>query len=520
MQRLTRTVFLSFAPVLLAAAGFAQSSGQRLLEAAKAGDGALAQSLLAQNASAAAAEPDGTTALHWAARYNDVELAKRLLDAGAKVDAANRYGITPLYLAAQNGSAEMIEALLDAGADASAAVEFHETALMTVARTGSVEAARVLLDHGAGIAATEEWHGQTALMWAVSENHPEMTAFLVERGANVNAISDINEWERQNTAEPRAKWLPAGGLTPLLFAARDGCQKCAEVLAGAGADIQVQDPLGVSAVVMAIINGHYDVAGYLLDQGADPNLADETGRTALFSAVDFNTMPQSNRPPPDVVQENLSALDLVKKLIAKGADINVQLLRQQPYRAKLDRGDDTMFTTGTTPLLRAAKAADLDAMRVLLDAGAEVDLPTRAGITPLMAAAGVGTKEEDTTGRFKTEDDAIAAIQMLLDHGADINAATGGGGGRGGGNRGGETSLHAAAKWGLDKVVQYLVDNGARLDAKTGQGFTPLDAALGLAGGSGGFDGSRRDVHESTAKLIRELMAERGIPIESAALPE
>jgi ankyrin repeat protein len=503
----SRLLVLPLAAVLAFAAG---DNDARLVQAAKTGHSALAISLLGQGAGANAAEADGTTALHWAARLNDLDLAARLIAAGANVSAANRYSITPLYLAAQNGSPEMLELLLKSGADANASVRLQETALMTAARTGNVDAAKVLLDHGAKVDAREEWHHQTALMWAVAERHPAMVRELIARGADVNARSQVNAWERQNTMEPREKWLPLGGLTPLLFAAREGCLGCAQVLAEAGADLQVQDPHGVSAPLMAIINGHFDVAAYLIDKGADPNLADDTGRTALFSAVDFNTVPQSNRPaPPGIIEQEVSALSLISKLIEKGANVNAQLTRQQPYRAKLDRGDDTMFTTGTTPLLRAAKAADIPAMKLLMAAGADVNLATRAGITPLMAAAGVGTKEEDTTGRFKTQEDAIQAIELCLAAGADINLATGQG----------QTALHAAAQWGHDKLVEYLVGKGANVNAKDRRGFTPLDAALGLAGGSGGFDGSRRDVHESTAALLRKLGGVNGTPMGPAPAP-
>ncbi len=447
-----------------------------------------------------AAEPDGTTPLHWAVRSNDLATVNKLLAAGADAKAANRYGVTPLYLACENANPAMIERLLKAGADPNAVSTEGETALMTVARTGVVEAAKVLLDHGAKVDAREEWHGQTALMWAVDEQHPAMVKELIAHGADVNAVSNINKWERQNTAEPREKWLPMGGLTPLLFAARQGCVECEQILLEAGAKIDTTDPDGISPVLMAIINGHYDAAGFLLNKGADPNLADDTGRTALFSAVDFNTMPVSNRPSPKVIDNQLSSLDLIKLLLDKGANVNAQLKQQQPYRTKLDRGDDTMLTTGTTPLLRAAKAADIPVMRLLLAKGADPKLATRAGITPLMAAAGLGSKEEDTTGRFKTEAEAIEAIQLCLDAGVDINAANGQG----------QTALHAAALKGDDKIVQFLADHGANVAAKDRQGKTPLDAALGQAGGSGGFDGSRRDVHESTAELIKKLMAKKG----------
>jgi uncharacterized protein len=440
---------------------------------------------------------DGTTPLHLAVRDNDLAKVNKLLAAGADAKAANRYGITPLYLACQNADPAIIERLLKAGVDPNAVTTEGETALMTVARTGVVEAAKVLLDHGAKVDAREEWHGQTALMWAVDKKHAAMAKVLIAHGADVNAVSNINKWERQVTSEPRDKWLPLGGLTPLLFAARQGCVDCEQVLLDGGAKINTADPDGITPTLIAIINGHYDAAAFLINKGADPNLADDTGRTPLFSAVDFNTMPADNRPPPKVTDNRLTAFELIQLLLDKGANVNAQLLKQQPYRAKLDRGDDTMLTTGTTPLLRAAKAADIPAMRLLLAKGADPKLATKAGITPLMAAAGLGSKEEDSTGRFKTEEEAIEAIQLCLNAGVDINAANGQG----------QTALYAAALKGYDKVVQFLADHGANLTVKDRRGKTPLDAAFGLAGGSGGFDGSREDVHESTAELLKKLLA-------------
>lgn len=452
-------------------------------------------------------DTDGTTSLHWAVRENDIELATALIKAGANVKAENRYRVTPLYLAAQNGSAEMLKLLLKAGADPNASFNLQETALMTVARVGNVDASKILLDAGAKVDAREQWHDQTALMWAAAEKHPAMVAELIKRGADVNARSKANVWERQVTAEPRDKWLPLGAMTPLMFAAREGCLGCVQILADSKADVNAQDPHGVTAMLMAIINGHYDVAALLADKGADPNIADDTGRAPLFSAVDFNTMPQDNRPsPPHVIEEEVSALGLAQKLIAKGANVNQQLTKQQPYRAKLDRGNDTMLTTGTTPLLRAAKAGDIPAMKLLLGAGADAKLATRAGITPLMAAAGMGSKEEDTTGRFKTPEEAIEAIELCLKAGVDVNATNGTG----------QTALHAGAQAGQDKIVEFLIAKGANVNAKDQRGFTPLDNALGNAGGSGGFDGSRKDVHESTAELLRKA---GGLAGKGAAAP-
>ncbi|PWU06632.1 MAG: hypothetical protein C5B51_11720 [Terriglobia bacterium] len=476
---------------------FAASGAElRLVDAVKSGDKAAAVSLLAEHADVNAAEPDGTTPLQWAVRQDDLELTDRLVRAGADVKAANRYGITALYLACVNGNPAMVARLLQAGADANAVSTEGETALMTAARAGHVEAARVLLDHGAKVDARESWHGETALMWATAQKHAAMMQELIARGADVNARSNFEKWERQTTAEPREKWLPQGSLTPLLFAARQGCVECARLLVDSGADLNAADPEGVTPTIYAIINGHYDAAAYLVDRGANPNLADNTGRTALYAAVDFNTMPASNRPAPKVIDNEVSSLELVRKLLAKGANPNAQLKKQQPYRAKLDRGDDTMLTTGTTPLLRAAKAGDIEVMQALLARGADAKLSTRAGINPLMAAAGLGTKEEDTTGRHKTEAEAIEAIKLCLEAGLDINATD---------NRG-QTALHGAALKGFDQVIRFLADHGAKLDVKDRRGFTALDAAEGKAGGVG-FDGASAVPHESTAALLRKLTA-------------
>jgi ankyrin repeat protein len=476
-------------------AGLAAGADARLAQAVKAGDKAAIQTLLQQRVDVNAPEADGTTALHWAVRNDDTDLVDRLIRARADVKATNRYGISPLYLACINGNAVIIEKLLKAGADANTMATEGETALMTAARTGNVDAVKVLLAHGADVNAKENWHGETALMWAVSEKHAAVARELLAKGANVNARSMVNNWERQNSAEPREKWLPLGGLPALEFAARDGCVECISVLLAAGADINGVDEDGITALVSALINGHYDVAGLLLEKGANPNIGDRTGRTPLYAAVDFHTIPASNRPAPKEIDNELTSLDIVNRLLAKGANVNAQLKQQVPYRAKLDRGQDTMLTTGTTPLLRAAKAGDTVAMKLLLEKGADIKLTTRNGVNPLMAAAGIGSKEEDGTGRRKTQADAIEAIKLCLEAGIDINAVD---------NRG-QTAVHGAAFWGFDDVIQFLADRGAKLDVKDKQGKTPLDAAMGLAGGVG-FDGSSSVPRPNTAALIQKLL--------------
>jgi uncharacterized protein len=496
IDRLARNLLRAALAAALLAAGTARADVPPLLRAVKSGDRATALNLARQKTQVAAAEADGTTALHWAARQDDLELADRLIRSGADVNAANRYGVTPLHLAAVNGSVQLLDRLLRAGADPNTHGADDETVLMTVARGGHVDAAKLLLDRGAEIDAREKWHGQTALMWATAQGHPDMLRLLLAHGADVNAHSSVDEWQRQVTAEPRDKWLPPGGLTPLLFAGREGCTACVPVLAEAGADLNATTPDGISSVVMALINGHYDTAGALVEAGVDPDLVDYAGRTALYAAIDFNTMPASNRPAPKVIENQLTALDVARMLLDRGADPNTALKRVPPYRAKLDRGNDTMLGAGTTAFLRAAKAGDLPAMRLLLEHGADPTLaPTRSGITPLLAAAGLGTQEQDTTGRYKTQAQAIDAIELLLEHGMDINAAA----------SDGRTALHGAALQGYDDVIKFLVAAGADLGAKDKKGFTPLDTALGLAGGFG-FSGQEGVAREGTAALIRALL--------------
>jgi ankyrin repeat protein len=367
---------------------------------------------------------------------------------------------------------------------------------MTTAHSGSVEAAKVLIEHGADVNARESWHGETALMWAAAQKHPDMLKELVAHGADVNAMSTVVKWERQVTAEPRDKWLPLGGFTPLMFAAREGCVACLPILADAGANLNQADPDGITPMVNAIMNGHYDVARFLLDKGADPNLADKTGRTVLYAAVDAHTVPASNRPSPDDSDNETSSLELVKAAIAHGGQVNKQLTAQIPYRTKVDRGNDTMLTTGTTPLIRAAKAGDAVVIALLLEKGADPKLVTRNGINPIMAAAGLGSKEEDGVGRKKTEQEAIDSIELCLKAGGDINAV----------DSRGQTALHGAAQKGWNQIVRYLADHGAKLDVKDKKGLTPVDAAMGLEGGLG-FDGATGDVHESTAALLKQLIA-------------
>ena len=492
---------LATALCLTGAAAFAQTaspsaaSSAKLVAAVKAGESAAALSMLQRKADPNAAEVDGTTALHWAVRNGDATLVDRLLRAGAKAVAANRYGVTPLPLACELGDPAIVERLLGAGVSANLTGPLGETALHTCARAGHVAAAKVLVAHGASLNAIESWRGQTPIMWAAAQGHGEMVSMLAEAGADVNARSGIIAWERQRTSEPRDKWLPPGGFTPLLFAAREGRVDAAKALIAAGADVSVIDPDRQSALVIALINGHFDVANLLIDNGADVNVPDKVGRTALWAAVDYHTPPASNRPAPNPFDEDASSLDVIRNLLAHGARVDAALTAQTPYRTKLDRGADGVLGAGTTPLLRAAKAGDAPVVKLLLEKGANPKAVTRNGVNGIMMAANVAARDEDRTGRSKTQKDAIETITLLLAAGTDISGA----------DNQGRTAAHGAALWGLTDVVRFLHKNGAKLDVEDKRRFTPLEAALGMSGGFG-FDSKSSVVREDTAKAIRELM--------------
>ena len=504
-----RATAIAICLTLAATAAYAAGTPRdtRLVDAVKTRNTTTVTTLLAKKVDVNAPEADGTTALHWAVRNDDPALVDRLIRAGANARAQNRYGITPIALACENGSAPVVDRLLKAGVSANTTGPLGETALHLCARTGKPEAIRVLLANGATVDTIEDWRGQTPLMWAAAEGHGDAMKVLIEAGADVNARSSIIVWERQRTEEPRDKWLPPGGLTPLLFAARDGKVDSVRVLLDARADINLVDPDRHTPLILALNNGHYDVAGLLIERGADVNVEDKVGQTALYAAVDGHTVPMSNRPAPRETDDTLSSLDIIRMLLAKGAKVDAPLRAQVPYRTKLDRGGDGVLGAGTTPLIRAAKAADVPVIKLLLEKGANATAATRNGVTAVMMAANVSAREEDMTGRNKTEKDIIEAIKLLVAAGASVNGAE---------TSNGRSALHGAAMWGLTDVVKFLVESGANLNAADRRGFTPLDHALGRAGGFG-FDGRAGVERPETAKAIRALGGTEGKPTGAAA---
>jgi len=476
--------------------------------AARQNDSAKVRALLdaKPHADVNAPTADGTSALHWAVYHNDVDLVDRLIAAGADVNTKNDYGATPLSEAAVVGNVQVLRKLLAAGADIESPNADGQTALMIISRTSNIDAAKLLISKRANVNAVEQWRGQTPLMWAAAENQPAMVKLLIEHGAKVDARSSINTWERQVTSEPRMQARPSGGFTPLLYAARKGCLQCAETLLKAGADKDLTDPDGVSPLLLATLNFNFDIAALLVQRGANVNKWDTWGRSPIYAAVDMNTLPTGGRADRPSLDKT-TGLKLIAILLDAGANPNLQLKLFPPYRSlRDDRGADTLLSIGTTPLIRAAKAGDIDAMKLLIAHGAKVDLPTATGITPLMAAAGNGSVNLDTRGRYKTEAQAIEAVELLVKSGANINAR----------DRGGQTALHGAATWGWNGLVKSLAANNVDLTAKDTQGRTAADIAKGAASSSGR---AASQAHPETEALLRQLMAGKNPATASTAAP-
>ena len=473
----------------LSVAGLRAAGDLRLVEAAKNQDRDALRALLKQKADVNQPQGDGATALHWAAHWNDAEIADLLIRAGANVNATNQLAVTPLHLACANRNAAIVEKLLAAGANPNAAISTGETALMTCARTGSVDAVDALLTHGANVNAKEELRGQTPLMWAIAEQHVDVVRVLIEHGADVHARSRSHKvlmdrgggtgyYGKSSSEEP----VERGENTPLLFAARQGSVECAELLVNAGADVNETAPEGVSVLVVAAHSGHRKLVAFLLEKGADIN-ADKAGYTALHAAT------------------LRGDLDMVKLLLAHGANPNVQLARGTPVTRDTQDFLLPATLTGATPFFLAAKFVEVDIMGALAAAGADPRTPIRTGVTPLMAAAGFGWgSKADRRGRAvidgmvpHEDENTLHAIEVAIDLGVDINAA----------NQNGDTALHAAASQGFTRVVHLLADRGAKLDLKNTRGQTPLAVATSRSKTRDYFPSGLKE----TAELLRKLGA-------------
>jgi uncharacterized protein len=452
-------------------------------------------------AATAAVDPDGTTPLHWAVYNGDAAQVEALLRARADVNARNRFGSTPLYEAALAGNTPILRRLLKAKANPNTANEGGMTPLMIVARTPDVEAAKALLKAGAKVDAQEPGRGQTALILAAAQGQPEMVRVLMKAKADPEIRSKSNLGQRQVSAEPRAQQRPVGNMNALMFAARQGCTLCVKYLLAGGANPSAADPENTTALHYALLSMNFDAAKLIIESGAEVNRWDWWGRSHLYVLADVSTLPKGGRPD-QLSLDATQPIEIAKMLLDRGADPDIQLKLLPPYRALgPDRGLDTMLTFGATALIRAAKAGDVPLVQALLEHGANPNLATNRGYTPIHAAAGLGSNDIDSRGIDKTQAQAIETLKLLLAHKADINSKD---------SFVGRTALHGAAIWGWNDVIQFLADHGADLYAKDNGGMSPLDSALGKAGGFGRQNATT--VRPETADLIRKLMAARPQP--------
>jgi uncharacterized protein len=518
-------------------------------------DAARVRTLLDHHADVNAAQPDGSTALHWAAYEGDARTAAALLAAGAHPNVKTDTGMTPLILACQSGNTQLVKVLLQHGADVNQALSHGETPLMMAARTGSVPVLALLLQHGAPIDAREKLRGTTALMWAAANSNPDAVRFLVAKGADVSARSAftapgrrpylaetgrsrISQFaygyglagiivkqkdpesqkivqEQIDTARavleryplpkvPEASKDKWGGLTPLIFAARQGDLSIVRILVEAGANVNETSEYGWTPLLVATQNKSYLIGKYLLDHGANPNIANGGGWNPLFIATHNRNIERGDYP---VRKPDMDHLDFIKLLLARGANPNLRMLSSTETRTVFT--NEWLNYSGATPFLRAAQSGDLVLMKLLLAHGADPQIPTFINVTPLMAASGIGWVEGVTYEWSPKE--TYDTVKFLLDLGADVNAQD---------LVDRRTALMGAAHKGRNDVVQLLVDHGADLALHdigsrdtvhklAGVSWQAIDYADGLVR----VGVQSAIAHPDTAALIRRLMQQRGLPV-------
>jgi ankyrin repeat protein len=516
---------LAVAGVLFAASGsneaatIAGGKDVRVAVAASQGDRDAVAALIKQKADVNIAQGDGMTALHWAAFKDDLELTKMLLAAGASVKATTRNGsLTPIMMAAKNGNAAMLTALLKAGASATEPTAEGMTPLMAASLSGNADAAKVLIDAGADVNAKEKAHGQTALMFAAAEGRAGVIKLLASRGADLKVTTEVVKLERAkfdddgNPLPQRPEAVPAvggtvtggntvmGGMTALLFASREGMLDAVKALVTAGAEVNQVNAEKSSPLIIAIANAHYTTAKYLVDAGADVNLVNSDGLTPLYATINMQYAPVSWAPNPLTDQEKVTHIELLKALLDKGADPNVKL-KKKLWFSPTSHDQQWVNPVGATPFWRAAQADDAVAMKLLVSKGADYKLVNSTGSTALHMAAGLGY-----SGNFSQTnmDQWMDAVKYLVeDLKMDVNAA----------DNQGYTPVMGAAWRGNNNLIQYLVDHGAKLDARNKRGWSVTDMANGPA-----LRSSVPMVHPETIAFLEKLGAPELTKVEGEAI--
>ena len=505
-------VALALTCILVPAARAAGSN--RLVDAAANADVAAVRQLLAAGAVVDAADADGATPLHWAVWADDPPTVEALLAAGARATATNAFGVAPISIAAANGSARILERLLDAGARVDTVDAAGDTALMAAVRSGNPDAVRLLLDRGAPAGNAEPQLGHTALMWAARTDNGPIVRLLLERGAPIDARTRVGTRPAvrppgagggshgvgivRGGVPPQGEQQPTpGGMTALLFAARDGSLEATRALLDAGADLNAADANGMTPLLMAITNAQFPVAQMLVERGADVQAADWYGRTPLWAAVEARNLDLRSGATDNGV-DRAAAMRLIEAIAAKGVDVDARVKEFPPQRRHmLPLGSlEWVDFTGQTAFIRAAQSADVPVMRLLLSKGADPSITTFNGTSALMAAAGVNW----VAGQTYSESPArwLEAVRLCLELGLDVNAV----------NEMGLAAVHGAANRGSDDIIELLARHGARLDVPDAQGRTPYVWAEGV------FLATNSPVAKpSTMALLQRLTAASGRPL-------
>ena len=495
-----------------------QAPKEPLANLIQAGNHKEALAMIRAGADVNEAQPDGTRPIHWAVYQIDYELLDALIAKKAKVNVTNEFGSTPIAEAASLADARMVKTLLDAGAEPAGANEDGQTALMLAIKTGDLPVVEMLIKAGADVNTVEKFHHQTPLMWAATapKNAGAMVTLLLSKGADVKPRALYSDWPSQITSEPRAQYRPVGGLTALLYAARDGCYDCVDTLIAAGADVNLPTPEGVTPLMLAIDNDHNEVAKLLMNRGANPNVWDWWGRTALYIAVDRKAAAltpgrggfgggrggrgSAPEAPRAAHGPAVPSMEIINALLAAGVDPNPQLNMHRPSRGgNSGRFIDPLLSTGCTPLMRAIVGNDMEVIRALLAKGASPNI-NDMGLTPFLVSAGVGTSGgRGGTGLAQAAgangSAKIPLMELLIQHGADVNAQVTGTKtysmriSRAPSSNEGMTALHIAAQSGNAEVVKFLIDKGASTGIVDGNGRKPIDLVGTSLPGNGGRGG-------------------------------